>query len=141
MSTWGSSTKISKLKQVREFSFFRSKSSLFKLTLKGKRYFGGNSRCTLVYLFLPSVSSESPTRTSARSARVISLIARVQWIMIKNFSLFSLLQERIIREKSFMKFDFCYWRHKQITWLHKSFICEALHYKIIVAILDWKSPT
>ena len=32
--------------------------------------FTNNSRCTLAYLFLPSGFSESPTPTSARSARV-----------------------------------------------------------------------
>ena len=57
----------------------------------GKRYFGDNSRCTLAYLFLPSGSSESPTPTSARSARVVRMDGWMDgWTVIKSVLRFSL---------------------------------------------------
>ena len=87
MSSWGSSSKILKLQQVGDFSFFRSKSSVFFFTSTREAFFAkkyqffiflcllnfiedfikdftNNSRCTLAYLFLPSGFSESPTPTS-----------------------------------------------------------------------------
>ena len=122
MSSWGSSSKILKLQQVADFSFFRSKSSPFFFTTTREAFFAkkyqffiflcllifiedfikdftNNSRCTLAYLFLPSRSSESPTPTSARSARVyygdhVKLITFISWKKnIANYSEMDVISE------------------------------------------------